>query len=246
MRGYSTPAGGVTTTSSTAIPGRATIETRNPATSAGFIIFVRIEARAVIPNRRVGGAREERRDPDVERPRLGGQHAHEAELPGLRRGIRRAVGEPVVGRVRADHDDVTAPARLHPPERLARARERAGHVDLEHLAQIAARRVDHRSERAGAGRAHEDVELRQRADPLGDLGLVGDVEVRERDLAEGGDRDRRAAVRATLAEPPATRQHRGALVGERAGAGRADAARAPGHEGILAEQSLHAFDRITR
>ena len=103
------------------------------------------------------------------------------------------------------------------------------------VAQLGDRRVEDRCERTDARGAHEEVELGQPVDPRADLGLVGDVEVREADLAERGRLDRRIAVRSAVAQPPATREHRGAFVGECARARGADAARAAGDERVLAE-----------
>ena len=90
------------------MPGRATIETRKPATSAGLHHLRAIEAGAVIPDRRIGRAGEQRRDADVVRPRLGGEHARDAELAHLRRGVAGALGERLMRRMRADHHDVAA------------------------------------------------------------------------------------------------------------------------------------------
>ncbi len=141
---------------------------------------------------------------------------------------------------------MTAAARLHAAQRLARAREQAGDVNVEHLAQVGGRRVDDRPERTGARGVHEQVELGQLVEAALDLGFVGDVEVRGRHLAEPRRCDRTVAVRPALAQAAARGDHTRALVGQRARACGPDSRRAACHQRELAQQTLHARNAITR
>ena len=201
----SAPAGGVTVTSSTAMPGRATIAIREARDILGLHHLRCDRSRAGRPR----SACRSRPAAAWSRGCRSGRASSastriEAELAGLRRGVAGAVGERAMRDVRADHDDVARAARLHPSQRLAartaacrRCGRRASRAGRCADALITGPNVPTPAEHTTMSSSGSSRE------PALDLGLVGDVEPRMRRPARA-----RAASSGPWSKRRPVRQHR--------------------------------------